>query len=319
VTRLRFAGEHSEDRLKAGGERGIFVRATSAAVLAFLPLTRFKPTPRMRSLGPSVMSVGAYLYAAEGGHGLRRIEIASTSLDSLVATLPLLKPNGDVIEVGIQSTGSNGFRLSDLGETYATLYLAGVDLLEEYVRGEEFRQVVIAHKITDSEKELSVETSSGQLVERLFDFVHAIQSMLALQLTVKPQQEKRDFSAIVARFLAEQGASFEIPERVDGKTGRWKFNFILNHVREETLVKALTATSRAQALRSAEQSMFEIRDVKEIRETDAVVIADDEGFRREYWSPATVRIFEGYDVPVFGFQGQKEKLSELAAKYRLKT
>jgi hypothetical protein len=247
----------------------------------------------------------------------REIECRPNGRDSLIATLPLLKPNGDAIEIGIQSIDSHKFKLSDLGDTYATLYLAGVDLLEEYVRGDEFRQVAIAHKIRDSEKELSVEATSGELVDRLFDFVHAIQSMLALQLTVRPQQEKRDFSTIVAKFLAENGASFEVPERVPGKTGRWKFNFVLNHVREETLVKALTATSKAQALRSSEQSMFEIRDVQEIKDTDAVVIADDEGYRREYWSPGTVRIFEGYGVPVFAFQGQREELTELAAKYRV--
>jgi hypothetical protein len=185
------------------------------------------------------------------------------------------------------------------------------------VRGEEFRQVVIAHNIKDHEKELSIETSSEHLVEKLFDFIHAIQSMLALQLTVRPQQERRDFSAVVAKFLAEQRASFEVPERIEGKTGRWKFNFVLNHIREETLIKALTATSKGQALKSAEQSMFEIRDVKEIRETEAVVIADDEGFRREYWGPATLRIFKGYEVPVFTFQGQRDELTQLAAKYRV--
>jgi hypothetical protein len=240
-----------------------------------------------------------------------------TSGEFLVATVPLLKPNGDAIEIGIAPINDRRWKLSDLGDTYATLYLAGVDLLEEYVRGDEFRQVAIAHKIRDYEKELSVETSSEQLIETLFDFVHAIQSMLALQLTVRPQQERRDFSAIVAKFLAEQGASFEVPDRINGKTGRWKFNFVLNHVREETLVKALTATSKGQALMSAERSMFEIRDVQEIREAEAIVIADDEGYRREYWGPATLRIFEGYEVPVFTFQSQKNELAQLAARYRV--
>jgi hypothetical protein len=246
----------------------------------------------------------------------REIECHSDGEDSLIATLPLLKPNGDAIEIGIRSIGSHAFRLSDLGDTYATLYLAGVDLLEEYVRGDEFKQVVIAHKILDRNKELSIEAHKEDLVETLFDFVHAIQSMLALQLTVKPTQEARDFSAIVAKFLAECGASFEIPERVTGKTGRWKFNFVLNHVREATLIKALTATSKGQALRSAEQSMFEIRDVKEIKDTEAVVIADDEGHRQEYWNEAALRIFEGYNVPIFAFRGQRRELTALALRYR---
>jgi hypothetical protein len=193
--------------------------------------------------------------------------------------------------------------------------LAGVDLLEEYVRGEEFHQVVAAHKILDSEKELSIETSSEMLITGMFDFVHAIQSMLALQLTVKPQPERRDFSAIVAKFLAEQHASFEVPERITGKTGRWKFNFVLNHVKAETLVKALSVTSKAEALKTAERSVFEIRDVMAIKETQAIVIADDEGYREDYWSASALRIFEGYDVPVFPFTGRREKLLQLAREY----
>jgi Domain of unknown function DUF1828 len=246
-------------------------------------------------------------------------EIQCHSIDdnSLIASLPLLKPNGDVIEVRVQSFGSK-FKLSDLGDTHATLYLAGVDILEEYVRGEEFRQILAAHEITDSAKELSVEVSSTELIERLFDFVHAIQSMLALQMTVRPQQERRDFSAIVAKFLAEQGTSFEIPGHVSGKTGRWHFNFLLNHVRTETLVKTLSATTKGQAIRSAEQSMFEIRDVLEIKDTKAVVIADDEAHRQEHWGPSAFRIFDGYGVPFFTFLGRREQLSRLAAEYSIR-
>ena len=142
--------------------------------------------------------------------------------------------------------------------------------------------------------------------------------MLALQLTVRPKQAKRDFPSIVAKFLAEQRTSFEVAEGIDGKTGRWKFQFILNHVKQETLVKALTVTSKSQALRYAEESVFEIRDVKEVRETDAVVIADDEGYRREYWQPSVLRIFSGYEIPLFSFQGDRDKLTQLALKYRLK-
>lgn len=248
----------------------------------------------------------------------QEVECRSSERDSLIATLPLLKPNGDSIEIGIRSIGNDRWQLSDLGDTYGTLYLAGVDLLEEYVRGDEFRQVAIAHNIKDFEKELSVEASSEVLVESLFDFVHAIQSMLALQFTIRPQQERRDFSAIVAKFLAERGTSFDVPERITGKTGRWKFNFVLNHIREETLVKALTVTSKAQAFSTAERSMFEIRDVQEVQEAKAVIIADDEGYRKEHWGPAALRIFEGYNVPVFTFEGRRQELSELAARYSVR-
>ena len=246
----------------------------------------------------------------------QEIECYSSGRDSLTVTLPLLKPNGDPIEIGIEPSGTHQWKLSDLGDTHATLYLAGVDLLEEYVRAEEFRQIASAHRIIDLDDELSVEARSNDLIDRMFDFVHAIQSMLALQLTVRPKQPARDFPSIVAKFLAEQRASFEIPpEHIVGKTGRWKFNFVLNHVRQETLVKALTAGNRSQALHFSEQSVFEIGDVKAIRPVDAIVIADDEGRGEEFWQPQVLGIFRGYNVPVYPFIAGKEELTQLVMRY----
>ncbi len=247
------------------------------------------------------------------------IECHQTAGDSLVATLPILKPNGDSIEIGIEPLEGKRWRISDLGDTHSTLYLADVDLFEEYVRAEEFRQVVDAHRIKDAGEELSIETSSDELVSAMFDFVHAVQSMLALQLTVKPRTPERDFASIVSKFFAERHTSFDIPaEHVEGKTGRWKFNFVLNEVREETLVKTISAVNRTQALKMAEQNVFEIRDVREIRpKVETAVIADDSGSRRAFWQPKVLRIFDGYDIPIFSFEAKKSELEQLALKYAI--
>lgn len=236
--------------------------------------------------------------------------------ECLSAVLPILKPNGDAIEVGIEPAGPDRWILSDLGETHAALYLAGVELNDEYVRAEEFRQLLSAHSIADRQQELVMEVSTGEMISRMFEFVHAMQSMLALQFTIKPKQSSRDFPSVVAKFLAEQGASFEIPaEPVQGLSGKWKFNFSLNHVKKETLVKAVSATSKMQALRSAEQSVFEIRDVQAVRDSNAVVIADDEGPRHAFWHPGVMRVFSEYNVPVYSFLASQDELTQLARSY----
>lgn len=246
----------------------------------------------------------------------REIECRSTGEDCLVATLPILKPNGDAIEIGIEPSGSGLWKVSDLGETYAALYLAGVELNDEYVRAEEFRQIVDAYRLVDDQRELFIEVPSDELVERMFELVHSVQSILALQFTVKPKQPNRDFASVVAKFLSEHHAIYEIPPGpIDGKSGKWKFNFILNHVRKETLVRAVSATSKMQALRAAEQSVFEIRDVQAVRDAGAVVIADDEGSRRSFWNPQVLRIFGEYNVPVFPFEGNRAGLAQLAISY----
>jgi hypothetical protein len=244
------------------------------------------------------------------------MECRSTGPGSMVMTMPILKPNGDPIELGFERLGERSWTISDLGETYSTLFLAGVELNDEYVRADEFRRVLTDHGISDLGEELVIETSSDSLIETVFDFLQAVQSMLALQLTIKPKQPSRDFAAVVAKFLAEQQASFEIPALpIEGKTGPWRFNFSLNHVQKETLVKAITAASKPGALHQAEQSVFEIRDVQEIRNSDAVVITDDEGDRSELWTPRVLRLFTGYGIPVIPFEAGRNDLMKLAQKY----
>ena len=246
------------------------------------------------------------------------LECNSVSNDSLVITLPLLKPNGDHIEIGFEALGGKRFKISDLGETHATFFLDGLEMLEDSYRADEFRQVIADFGIKEDSGELSVLTDSGQLIERMFDFVHALQAVLALQLTTKPQAITRDFASVVAKFLAEQHASFEIPSGpIRGKTGFWKFNFILNHVRPETMVKTLSVPSKSGALKSAKQTVFEILDIRAaVRTTPpAIVIADDEGPRSDYWQPRAMQVFRGYDVPIFSFEGNRKELISLAQEH----
>jgi len=247
------------------------------------------------------------------------IECHATDPDTLVATLTLLKPNGDPIDIGLENIGGNRWRVSDLGDTYSSLFLGGVEISDAMARGYEFNQIVEAHRIRNDGNELSVEVSQDELIEQMFDFVQAIQSMLALQFTVKPDQPARDFSTIVAKFLAEQRASFEVATSIEGKTGRWKFNFVLNHVREETLVKTVSVSNRTQAIRSAEESVFEINDVQELRKVGAVVSADDEGERVALWGQSVLRIFEGYGIPLYRFEASRGPLIELAKRYAMGT
>jgi hypothetical protein len=246
------------------------------------------------------------------------IECRSSGRDSIVAALPILKPNGDPIELGLEKVSADLWKLSDLGDTHATLFLGGVDLFDEYVRAEEFRQIVASHRISNTPEELSLLVSAPGLVEGMFEFVHAIQSVLALQLTVRTKQPSRDFASIIAKFLAEERASFDIPaEPIEGKSGRWKFNFILNgnSVREETLVKALTATSKGVAMKIVEQSAFEILDVRQKRDAGTVVITDDEGEREAYWHGPILRVLAANDIPVISYQGNRQELRALALKY----
>jgi hypothetical protein len=246
------------------------------------------------------------------------VECHQESPESLIVTLPIARPNGDFIELGIKTIDPSSWRISDLGDTYESLYLGGVDLFDESDKRDEFNQIVADHGLSDQGNELS-RVSKGDLAENIFDFVSAINSVLALQLTVSTKLPSRDFSSVVAKFLAEQHASFEIPtDKIPGKSGSWKFNFSLNHLHPETLVKTITASNSTNAMKQTQSTVFEVSDIREVRSSlDALVIIDDEGDRKDFWKQSALRVFRQYDIPVIAFNAERDRLLTLTAKYSL--
>jgi hypothetical protein len=248
------------------------------------------------------------------------IECQSSANGSLIATLPLLRVNGDAIEIGVSPLPEGRWRMSDLGQTHEMFFLADLDLREDYVRAEEFNQIIISHGLKDAEQEISSEIAAEQLADQIFDFAHALQAISGLQFTAKPRTVARDFNTVVALFFAEQRASIEIPsEPIPGLGGSWKFDFALNHVSRETLVKTISTVGKNLIVTLAEKATFEIGDVKKLRDSDAVVIGDDYGKERQsLWRPDVLRLFKEYQVPFYAFEHDNDALTELAQKYSIK-
>jgi len=235
---------------------------------------------------------------------------------SVVATFPVLRVNGDAIDIGISPAGNGRSRLSDMGETHETFFLADLDFHDEYERAAEFKQIITAHELTDVDKEISIEVPNEELTDRIFDFLHALQSISGLQYTAKPRKVERQFNLIVAMFFAEQHAAITIPtEPVQGIGGSWKFDFALNHT-NETLIKTISVTDYAMG--PSERAIFEINDVKNLRpETLGVTIVDDYKERATLWTPDMRRLFAEYKVPVYEFEANNDALVEFAQKHQV--
>ncbi len=245
------------------------------------------------------------------------IECRSGDNESLIASFPILRINGDAIEIGISPSGNGLWRLSDLGETREMFFLADLDFHDDYVRAEEFNQIVVAHRLSSGE-EISTEAPAEELPSKIFDFIHALQSMSGLQFTSKPRKAMRDFNLVVAIFFGEQRTSIEVPsEPIEGLAGRWKFDFSLNHVAEETLIKTISTVGSNQIVGLAERATFEIGDIRELRQNiNGVVIGDDHGKEREIlWRPDVLRLFDKYNIPFYAFERDNDSLVALAQKY----
>src|SRR5208282_2545075 len=163
-----------------------------------------------RYAGKGIMNCDELKSSLLGWFG-SEIECSTTGDNSIVASLPVLRLNGDAIEIGIAPVGENRWRLSDLGETHEMFFLADLGFHDDYVRSEELNQILIAHRLSDRDQEISTEATTEELADKVFDFLHALQSMSGLQFTAKPRKETRDFNTVVAMFFAQQRASIEIP------------------------------------------------------------------------------------------------------------
>jgi uncharacterized protein DUF1828 len=237
---------------------------------------------------------------------------------ALMLTLPILKPDGDALEIGVEPTGSDLWKLSDLGNVQEHFYLAGLDLYSDSARADEFAQIVKTSGISQIENELLSTAASEQLASAVFEFAQALQYIFALQFASKVQALSRDFATIVAQFLSEHRASYTIPpDNIPGKTGSWKFNFVLNHVRAATLVKTLSLPKATAALATAEKTVFEINDIRQLdpQSPSMLVIADDEGERAKFWKPRVMRVFGGYDVRVLRFNDARAELVNFVKQY----
>jgi hypothetical protein len=66
------------------------------------------------------------------------------------------------------------------------------------------------------------------------------------------------------------------PNPIEGLGGRWKFDFSLNHVAKETLIKTISTVGKNLIVGLTEKATFEIEDIKKLRsDAAAVVIGDD--------------------------------------------
>jgi hypothetical protein len=157
------------------------------------------------------------------------------------------------------------------------------------------------------------------LPDRIFEFLHALQSMSGLQFTAKPRTEKRDFNIIVAMFFSEQRADITVPtEPIEGLGGSWKFDFSLNHSRQPTFIKTISTVGKNQIVPLTERALFEIGDIAKLAGSfDGVVIGDDHGRERAaLWSPPVLRLFEQYRVPFYAFEGDQDNLVQLAQQHQ---
>src|SRR5579872_3718823 len=89
----------------------------------------------------------------------KELECEDRGKDRFVLALPLLQPNGDSIDLGIERL-SDRWRISDMGNTRSTLFLNGVDL--GGFRATEFKDIKQSFRLVENGRELVIESALSE-------------------------------------------------------------------------------------------------------------------------------------------------------------
>lgn len=188
------------------------------------------------------------------------------SLDSASGWYRIITPFvglfNDPIEIYLKKEGDN-ILLSDDGMTIENLELCGVDISRSDKRKEWVNFICANYgiKIGDN-KELQVNTTMADIVQRKHNLICAIEELSALELTAKHTIASL-FREEVQKLLIEQDVIFTPQFIAKGSTGiDFTFDFQIAGRKTETVIKAFNSLNKM----NVPNFLFSWDDIKQNRE-----------------------------------------------------
>lgn len=227
---------------------------------------------------------------------------------------PYLYPDGDVIDVFLDSAGNGSSTLTDLGETLGWL-----------------RTQTVSERKTDRQRRLiddvcrthGVELYRGMLMVRVKNFgelSEAVSRLSQAALRVSDlwftfrNQATASINDEVEDFLSALEIQFERGERLVGRSGRaWRVDFHTRTAERSALVNVLSTGSQPSARRMAEHALSTWYDLSHLRlgpeSLRFVSLFDDE---LDVWTPEDFGLVE--DVSDVAYWSRKDEFAELLVR-----
>lgn len=232
-------------------------------------------------------------------------EYSCSQLDDGVIRLvtPWVNHWGDNLELEVEVV-ENGYLVSDRHETVDRLWLQGVeveDSKEKALRAEELAESLgVQYKnaellATCDKHDLAVTISAvAQAALRVEGIINAVQPVV-----------RRNFPEEVAGSFAVQKLPFDRNIYYQGAVKRSRVNFVFRNG-HDTLVNALSATTKKNAETLAELNAFRFDDIREIHVDVMPLVVYD--LRDDVWTSGILNIMNAHDILTFGYPEQKADL-----------
>lgn len=214
--------------------------------------------------------------------------VASKSDFGCLIATPLIRPDGDAIEILVEDRPDGGVLLSDGGATFAYLYLSGLALSRRLQ--DDARKISSRYGIVIDVNELVTEvTDRGQVGDAIHNLVQAILNVAALIEKRRPYLNLK-FEEEVEALIIGQGKSYYPDFQVRGDKELHTVKFHVNSG-ANLLVQPLSQPNATRARRLTERWYYYFNDIRNHSpEWSFVAILDDRGAREGVWKTPYVTL-----------------------------
>ena len=241
-----------------------------------------------------------------------QFQVVSLGEDCLVLT-PFLNADLAPIEIYLRAT-SDGFRLSDEGETLSQLFLNGLPVEDNAVLTQQVKLTAQLYDVDFDHSELSMVTTTENLPNSIHRLANAAQAIGYL-IYKKGHRQKPEFNDEVERLLSVNQVRYEPRYSIKGYANSHLIPFYINSG-HNILLETLTASSVSNARTTAKQIAYKWLDLQRkysVTYNYAVLLCDKQPNHRQVWEDEEARnALENYSTYVLRWSTDQARLITMA-------
>ncbi len=224
---------------------------------------------------------------------------------------PFTKPDGEGIELEIETLPNGNILINDMGDTLGYLFVNGLTLSKSVMDRANF--ISKCHGVFIDSEILSIETKpedAGKALHALIQTAIAVTDLIQLRRSTNTQRIR--FDNQVKSIITQSDVDYVADYQVDGARENHTFRFYVNS-NKNLLIQPITASKESIAHSLAERWAYRFYDVlrKNTNYSPIAVLDDgiDNSAARRIWTPYALAPIEEYAIP----WSQKGKFAQLLA------
>lgn len=218
------------------------------------------------------------------GSMLRGFTVLPRGVNRCLVVTPFRRPDGEAVELEVESQADGTLRLSDLGDSIAFLDVNGLTLSRNVMQ--DARRVCRRHQVELSRYELVAKADPSDSGERLHELIQATLMVSDLIQRRRPN-ERLQFGDIVETFLISNRAVYDSEFPVRGQVQEHTIRFHIDTGRH-MLIQPIAAANEGAAFSWAERWAFRFGDIRRLDPTwQLFAVLDDRGERARAWTSRT--------------------------------